>query len=456
MHSAEPFEDRTADEASHASPSGTDWRAEVASRVHRYRTRHPGSAAESYALDFTATPSASPDVRILHEGSEALPPSTGTQRTASVPPATEPAGQPRAAGSRRQPHSSADNSFDTNYYRRLNAETLIAIEAEAQREAEIQHEEEEAAHHAQPYAQPAQMDREQNSAPLSEARAVQNDVNEAPEPSWDFDTHPAASAGAVDLELHPAASSEAALDRYYLAGSDSELLWKSAETPSGEGEATEAEPETAAPQGNLIVFPRTLHEPPLMPAPARDELAEPVHSRPRILEVPEDIMPAVQGSLFPEIRLDADESEAAERREPEIEISLPVAPVEARLMAGLTDLAIVAAAGALFAAIAVRALPQIPHAKTFWMAMGAVTLLWWAVYQCLFLLYAGRTVGMSMRGIRLSTFDGRPPQWAERRRRARFTLVSFAAVALGFLWALVDEDSLCWHDRLSQTFPTLE
>jgi uncharacterized RDD family membrane protein YckC len=63
---------------------------------------------------------------------------------------------------------------------------------------------------------------------------------------------------------------------------------------------------------------------------------------------------------------------------------------------------------------------------------------------------------MSMRGIRLSTFDGQPPQWLQRRRRARFMVISFAAVTLGFLWALADEDALCWHDRISRTFPTVE
>ena len=125
-------------------------------------------------------------------------------------------------------------------------------------------------------------------------------------------------------------------------------------------------------------------------------------------------------SLFPEIRLDADEPEVSASREPEIEVPLQVAPVSARLMAGLTDGAVVMAAGALFGAIACRALPEVPHTKPFWMALGAVTVLLWAVYQHLFLLYAGRTVGMSMRGIHLSTFDGRAPEWAERRRRARF------------------------------------
>jgi uncharacterized RDD family membrane protein YckC len=125
-------------------------------------------------------------------------------------------------------------------------------------------------------------------------------------------------------------------------------------------------------------------------------------------------------------------------------------------MASLTDLAMVSAAGLLFAGMAYRALPDIPHSKPFWMAMGAVTLLLWAVYQHMFLLYAGRTPGMSMRGIRLSTFDGRVPRWKQRGCRARFMFVSCASVTLGFLWALIDEDELCWHDRISQTFPTNE
>jgi uncharacterized RDD family membrane protein YckC len=74
----------------------------------------------------------------------------------------------------------------------------------------------------------------------------------------------------------------------------------------------------------------------------------------------------------------------------------------------------------------------------------------------MFLLYGGRTPGMSMRGIRLSTFDGRVPLWKQRVSRARFVFISFASVSLGFLWVLVDEDKLCWHDRISRTFPTSE
>jgi len=197
-------------------------------------------------------------------------------------------------------------------------------------------------------------------------------------------------------------------------------------------------------------------EPPLAPQPSRDELAEPMNRRPRILEVPEDIMPAVQGSLFPEIRLDADEQETSNHREPEFEVPLRVAPIPERLIASLTDMAVVMFAGLLFAGMAWRALPEIPHTKPFFMTLGGVGLAFWAVYQHLFLLYGGGTPGMRMRGIRLSTFDGQAPEWKQRVSRARFMCISFASVALGFLWALVDEDRLCWHDRISGTFPTNE
>ncbi len=261
----------------------------------------------------------------------------------------------------------------------------------------------------------------------------------------------AASEIALDLEIRPANAEDSFLEQF--------LISEPAPAPEPE---PEPEPEiSAAPsappvQGNLIVFRRPFLEPPLLPQPSRDELAEPMNTRPRILEVPEDIMPATQGSLFPEIRLDADEQESSSPREPEFDVPLRVALISERLMASLADLALVATAGLLFGGMAWRALPEIPHTKPFWMILGAVTLVLWAVYQHLFLLYAGRTPGMRLRGIRLSTFDGRVPQWKQRSTRARFVFISFASVALGFLWALVDEDTLCWHDRVSQTFPTSE
>jgi uncharacterized RDD family membrane protein YckC len=413
MHSAEPFDRRSVNDPSQPAPAAGAWRAEVASRVNSYRARRKSADGEqdSLALDF------GPD-------GEAQAPDLGSANLAS-------------AALKARSLKAAQNAFDTNYYRRLNAQAMsapagAANSAAVQQEAEAEYE--------------ADSDTEATAADIAWDDIAVDNVPCRQGVSLE-------ATGVDDLKFQTVDYSDAGLDRCGIADAEPGTFFEAASAPPG------AAP-VAAPvlplQGNLIVFPRPRLEPPLLPQPSRDELAEPVSRRPRILEVPEDIMPAMQGSLFPEIRLDADEPEVSASRKPEIEVPLQVAPVQARLMAALTDGAVVLAAGALFGAMACRALPEVPHTKPFWMGLAAVTVLLWAVYQHLFLLYAGRTVGMSMRGIHLSTFDGRVPGWAERRRRARFIVLSFASVALGFLWALVDEDTLCWHDRLSQTFSTFD
>lgn len=412
MHSAEPLDRRSVDDPSQPAPAAGAWRAEVASRVNSYRARRKGEAGEtdSLALDFgPASAAQAPDLGSANLGSANL----------------------ASAALKARKLNTAPNAFDTNYYRRLNAQAMSAPVVAANSAA-------------MPQEPEAEYEAEAMAAGIAWDDLAADNVPCGQEVSPE-------STEADDLEFQTVTYAEAGLDRCGPADAEPETLFEAASASPG------AAPVPALPaQCNLIVFPRPRLEPPLLPQPSRDELAEPVNHRPRILEVPEDLMPAMQGSLFPEIRLDGEEPEGNAVREPEIEVPLQVAPVSARLMAGLTDGVVVLAAGALFGAIACRTLPDVPHTKPFWMALAVVTVLLWGIYQHLFLLYAGRTVGMSMRGIHLSTFDGRVPEWAERRRRARFIVLSFASVALGFLWALVDEDTLCWHDRLSQTFSTFD
>jgi uncharacterized RDD family membrane protein YckC len=411
MHSAQPEDSNLVNDVSQSVTEQDAWRALVSSRVSRYRAlRKPKSSAGANlpALDFGP---------------------------ASEPPSPDSADVIRHALASRQTEAGTSarasrGAFDTNYYRRLNAESL----------------------NAGPYSQGSSaLQGAMATAPMNEPEAesalmsteIAEDLNE---PQM------------IDLELRPEVSGDPGLDRYCIAAPEPEMAVDLEPVAEAQTEI-EIEPEPAPKpepltQGNLIVFRRPLIEPPLVPQPSRDELAEPMHNRPRILEVPEDIMPAVQGSLFPEIRLDSNESESSAPREPEIEVPLAVAQVGDRLMAGLLDAGVVMAATVLFAAIAWTGLPGVPHTKPFFMIIGAVSLLLWAVYQHLFLLYAGRTVGMSLRGIRLSTFDGHTPEWKQRSSRARFMFISMASVMLGFLWAMVDEDMLCWHDRISRTFPT--
>jgi hypothetical protein len=67
---------------------------------------------------------------------------------------------------------------------------------------------------------------------------------------------------------------------------------------------------------------------------------------------------------------------------------------------------------------------------------------------------AGReTAGMLWTHLRLTTFDGSPPDRKQRLLRFASTCLSLLTVA-GVVWALGDEESLAWQDHMSGTFPT--
>jgi len=70
------------------------------------------------------------------------------------------------------------------------------------------------------------------------------------------------------------------------------------------------------------------------------------------------------------------------------------------------------------------------------------------------LVYAGTTAGMQVTGIRLSTFKGARPSLRHRRSRVVGLYLSSASLIMGLLWAFVDVDALCWHDRISETYLT--
>jgi uncharacterized RDD family membrane protein YckC len=78
----------------------------------------------------------------------------------------------------------------------------------------------------------------------------------------------------------------------------------------------------------------------------------------------------------------------------------------------------------------------------------------YAQYVLLFTFVGGSTPGMALRGLRVVSFDGRPPGTAELAWRSFGYLLSAAAGILGFLWSAWDEHGLSWHDRISQTYIT--
>jgi uncharacterized RDD family membrane protein YckC len=75
-------------------------------------------------------------------------------------------------------------------------------------------------------------------------------------------------------------------------------------------------------------------------------------------------------------------------------------------------------------------------------------------YHLLFCLSGGDTAGMHWTQLRLMNFDGQEPDAKQRTTRLVGGCLSLLAAGLGMIWALVDEESLTWHDHISRTFPS--
>ncbi len=67
-----------------------------------------------------------------------------------------------------------------------------------------------------------------------------------------------------------------------------------------------------------------------------------------------------------------------------------------------------------------------------------------------------RTPGMRALSLTLINFDGYPPDALSRWLRFAGACLGYCAGGLGLLWALLDEESLSWHDHISKTFPTFQ
>jgi uncharacterized RDD family membrane protein YckC len=85
---------------------------------------------------------------------------------------------------------------------------------------------------------------------------------------------------------------------------------------------------------------------------------------------------------------------------------------------------------------------------------GATFGLFYAQYFALFTVFGGSTPGMMLRGLRVASFDGGIPTSRQMGWRSLGYLISAGACFLGFIWALWDDDQLCWQDRISQTYLT--
>jgi uncharacterized RDD family membrane protein YckC len=207
-------------------------------------------------------------------------------------------------------------------------------------------------------------------------------------------------------------------------------------TPSNEAKTASAK---------IIEFPRFAWAP---PPPPPDQLAEPVIDRPRILEVPEvaPSPPALGG-----ITIEPIEPQAPEKR-PGIDFPLQSASLARRACAAFMDALIVLAATSLFGLIFWKlATVRPPMTQLLGLALG-LPCLCWGVYEYLLIVYSGRTPGLMAAGLELARFDGSPTSRSLRRWRILASLLSASSLGMGYAWVFLDEDALCWHDRITHTY----
>ncbi len=158
-------------------------------------------------------------------------------------------------------------------------------------------------------------------------------------------------------------------------------------------------------------------------------------------------LPNFEPPNFDDIQLEATHQQVL----PELELGPHPAPLGQRMMAGIIDAAIVLAAAAVFNVTFTQLAEENLHSRMALLCAVAVGGVLWTLYQYTFLVHGNGTPGMHMAQLELANFDGKPVSPFDRRCRAVASALSGFSLGLGFLWALVDEDQLGWHDRMTKT-----
>jgi uncharacterized RDD family membrane protein YckC len=210
--------------------------------------------------------------------------------------------------------------------------------------------------------------------------------------------------------------------------------------------ATEVAPlsTTIPASGRIIEFPRFF-----VPAePSPDQLAEPVCEQPRILDAPDVELPA---PALGGIVLETEKSQGIAQERPGFEVPLRSASISRRVVAAAVDSTVVLSATVIFAYIFVQLAKVVPAFIHLITAAALVMGFLWAGYHYLLLTYSGTTPGLRLTKLQLVHFDGSRVLRDTRRWRVLASVLSAVSLGLGFAWCFLDEDALCWHDRITRT-----
>ena len=132
----------------------------------------------------------------------------------------------------------------------------------------------------------------------------------------------------------------------------------------------------------------------------------------------------------------------------------PVASLEERRFAALIDGACLLFAYGAFLALFGSLGGQFTLSKLSAEVYAATLAIVYLQYFALFTVFGGTTPGMMFRGLQVASFSGEAPTPRQMFLRSVGYLISAGTLMLGFLAGLWDQDRLCWHDRISQTYLT--
>jgi uncharacterized RDD family membrane protein YckC len=139
-----------------------------------------------------------------------------------------------------------------------------------------------------------------------------------------------------------------------------------------------------------------------------------------------------------------------------IDCDAPVASIPHRMVAGFLDLSMVLIALTLCGVVVVLVGGSLEFTRTQQtaFALGAVAML--LFYHLLWAIAGTESPGMRWAQLKLVNFSGTTPEPRQYVHRALGMMFSILPGALGLFWALLDEETLTWHDRMSRTFPTVD
>lgn len=274
------------------------------------------------------------------------------------------------------------------------------------------------------------------------------DIETARAPMMDLPVPEVERAASPEILLSPGATLEISSTEPVAAEpslvADTELVLE------GDPEPLPSPAARPAAKRKVIAFPR----PASAPEEVYHRLADPVISeQPRILDVPEELEPFPTTPLLEGLQLPAQHNNLVPPRD-HVDLPTQAVSLPRRFSAGMIDCGVVAAASAVFAAIAYKLMPKVEPSKPLLLTLAVLPFLLWAAYEYMMMMYAGSTLGMQVTKIHLSTFKGGAPNWRHRRSRVISLFFSAASLGMGLLWSLVDVDALCWHDRISHTYLT--